>query len=86
MARNGQPRLRLTRLRLTNWRYFQSAEVRLAKRAFFIGPNAAGKSNLLDAVRFLRDLVKPIAGGFGTALELRNGLSAVRCLQARRVN
>lgn len=86
MARNGQSRLRLTRLKLTNWRNFQSAEVRLAKRAFFIGPNAAGKSNLLDAVRFLRDLVKPIAGGFGTALELRNGLSAVRCLQARRVS
>src|SRR4029450_2614745 len=86
MARNGQPRLRPTRLKLTNWRNFQAAEVRLAKRAFFIGPNAAGKSNLLDAVRFLRDLVKPIAGGFGTALELRNGLSGVRCLQARRVS
>ena len=86
MARNGHSSLRLTRLKLTNWRNFQSAEIRLAKRAFIVGPNAAGKSNLLDAMRFLRDLVKPIAGGFGTALEIRNGLNAVRCLQARRVS
>jgi AAA15 family ATPase/GTPase len=69
MAKTDPHRLRLTRLKLTNWRNFQSAEVSLAKRAFFIGPNASGKSNLLDAIRFLRDLVKPIAGGFSTALE-----------------
>ena len=86
MAKSEQHKLRLTRLKLTNWRNFQSAEVSLAKRAFFIGPNASGKSNLLDAIRFLRDLVKPIAGGFSTALELRDGLRAVRCLQARRVS
>lgn len=86
MTKNDQHRLRLTRLKLTNWRNFQSAEVSLAKRAFFIGPNASGKSNLLDAIRFLRDLVKPIAGGFGTALEDRDGLRAIRCLQARRVS
>jgi predicted ATPase len=86
MAKADPHRLRLTRLKLTNWRNFQSAEVALAKRAFFIGPNASGKSNLLDAIRFLRDLVKPIAGGFSTALEVRDGLRAVRCLQARRVS
>src|ERR1700675_138807 len=67
MAKSEQHKLRLTRLKLTNWRNFQSAEVSLAKRAFFIGPNASGKSNLLDAIRFLRDLVKPIAGGFTLA-------------------
>ncbi|CCD99382.1 ATP-binding protein [Bradyrhizobium sp. STM 3809] len=86
MAKIEHHGLRLTRLKLTNWRNFQAAEVMLSKRAFFIGPNAAGKSNLLDAIRFLRDLVKPIAGGFSTALELRDGLTAVRCLQARRIN
>ncbi len=86
MAKPSPHKLRLTRLKLTNWRNFQSAEVSLAKRAFFIGPNASGKSNLLDAIRFLRDLVKPIAGGLSTALEVRDGLRAVRCLQARRVS
>lgn len=86
MARNGHSGLRLTRLKLTNWRNFQSAEVHLSQRAFFIGPNASGKSNLLDAVRFLRDVVKPVAGGFSTALDLRNGLTAIRCLLARKVS
>ncbi|MBR0780179.1 AAA family ATPase [Bradyrhizobium iriomotense] len=86
MAKTEPHTFRLTRLKLTNWRNFQSADVLLAKRAFFIGPNASGKSNLLDAIRFLRDIVKPIAGGFSTALEVRDGLRAVRCLQARRVS
>jgi len=86
MAKPEHQKLRLTRLKLTNWRNFQSAEVALSKRAFFIGPNASGKSNLLDAIRFLRDLVKPIAGGFSTAIEDRDGLRAIRCLEARRVS
>jgi AAA15 family ATPase/GTPase len=44
------------RLHLGNWRNFASVDVRLQNRVFVIGPNAAGKSNLLDAFRFLHDL------------------------------
>jgi AAA domain, putative AbiEii toxin, Type IV TA system len=76
--------LRFTRLALTNWKNFRSTEVRLERRAFFVGPNASGKSNLLDAFRFLRDLVRPNGGGLGAALAERGGLSRVRCLEARR--
>ena len=76
--------LRFTRIKLTNWRNFRSAEIKLAARAFLIGPNASGKSNLLDAFRFLRDLAKSENGGLATALAARGGLSAVRCLEARR--
>lgn len=75
--------LRITRLKVQNWRNFREAEIHLARRAFFIGPNASGKSNLLDAVRFLRDVAKPIGGGLATALSDRGGLSKVRCLWAR---
>ncbi|MFD2185110.1 AAA family ATPase [Rhodoplanes azumiensis] len=90
--------LRFTRVKLTNWRNFRSAEVNLSSRAFLVGPNASGKSNFLDALRFLRDLAKP-TGGLATALASRSrpasgaatsptaaalsGLSAVRCLEAR---
>jgi len=49
--------LYVTRLRLANWRNFKKADIRLTRRAFFVGPNASGKSNLLDALRFMRDLV-----------------------------
>ena len=45
------------KLYLENWRNFPRAEIDLGNRVFFIGPNASGKSNLLDAFRFLRDIV-----------------------------
>lgn len=76
--------LRFTRVRLVNWRNFREAEVRLTGRAFLVGPNASGKSNFLDALRFLRDLAKPAGGGLAAALEERGGFASVRCLQARR--
>jgi len=40
--------MHFTRLKLGNWRNFKNAEVELAPRAFFVGPNASGKSNLID--------------------------------------
>lgn len=52
---------------------------------FVVGPNASGKSNLLDAVRFLRD-VASVGGGFQQAIESRGGLKRVRCLAARNFN
>jgi predicted ATPase len=50
---------------------------------FIIGPNASGKSNLLDVFRFLRDISKP-GGGFQKAVTDRGGVSSLRCLAARR--
>ena len=60
-------------------------ELRLASRAFFVGPNASGKSNLIDAVRFLHD-VSAVGGGFQSAVDspLRGGVSSLRCLAARK--
>lgn len=75
--------LRFTRVKLTNWRNFKNAEARLASRAVVVGPNASGKSNLLDAFRFLRDLVVP-GGGLASAVERRGGVSRLRCLLATR--
>lgn len=70
----------ISRLALKNWKNFKSAETALARRTFLIGPNASGKSNLLDALRFLRDLA---GKGLHTAVELRGGVSSIRCLAAR---
>ena len=86
MAGKREKDLRFTRVKLINWRNFREAEVRLSDRAFFVGPNASGKSNFLDALRFLRDLVQPTGGGLGAAVERRGGLSRLRCLQARRTS
>ena len=72
----------VSRLTLKNWRNFRHVDVKLSERVFVIGPNASGKSNLLDALRFLRDIAKP-GGGLQYALSQRQGLSKVRCLAAR---
>ena len=53
----------ITRLKLENWRNFTFVDIPLRERAFVIGPNASGKSNLLDAIRFLRDVAKRDGGG-----------------------
>jgi predicted ATPase len=71
------------KLHLGNWRNFALVNVRLQNRVFVIGPNAAGKSNLLDAFRFLHDLVA-LGGGFEEAITRRGGVSKLRSLAARR--
>jgi predicted ATPase len=75
--------LRFTRLKLMNWRNFRTVDIALDRRAFIIGPNASGKSNLLDSVRFLSELARPGRGGLRAAVESRGGFSSLRCLQAR---
>lgn len=49
-----------------------------------VGPNAAGKSNLLDVFRFLRDVAKQEGGGIQKAVKDRGGVSKIRCLSARK--
>ena len=71
----------ITRIRLENWRNFREVDVPLQQRTFIVGPNASGKSNLLDAVRFLRDVANV---GLQQALELRGGISKVRALAGRQ--
>ena len=75
--------MRITHLRLANWRNFKSADVDLQNRVFIVGPNASGKSNLLDALRFLRETA---SAGFQQAVGNRGGLTRVRCLAARNFN
>lgn len=74
----------ITRLRLKNWRNFVQVDVPLRERVYLIGANASGKSNLLDALRFLRDIAKPDGGGFQKAVKDRGGVPKIRCLAARR--
>lgn len=83
MTRASGSGLRLTHLYLENWRNFVQVDAALQRRVFLVGPNAAGKSNLLDAVRFLRDLVA-VGGGFQEAVRRRSGVSKLRSLAARR--
>ena len=77
--------MQISRIKLKNWRNFSSAEASgLAEVSYILGPNASGKSNLLDAFRFLRDVSKSKGGGLQDAIESRGGIKKVRCLHARR--
>ena len=81
-VRDEHRRWSVTRLELQAWRNFsRQTEIQLGGRAFFIGPNASGKSNILDALRFLRD----VAGeGLQGAVAVRGGMSEIRSLHTRR--
>jgi predicted ATPase len=77
--------LRFTQLRLRNWRNFTAVDVPLARRMFVVGPNAVGKSNLLDVFRFLRHLTVE-GGGLAQAVKTRRGLSRLRSLHQKGRN
>ncbi|MEB3242124.1 MAG: AAA family ATPase [Cyanobacteriota bacterium] len=61
--------MRITHLRLEYWKNFRFVDIPIQRRLFIIGPNASGKSNFLDMIRFLRDVCDP-EGGFQRAVKL----------------
>lgn len=73
----------LKRIRLTNFKSFVDEQVSLAPLTFLVGANASGKSNLLDAIRFLQGaalgmtfdevLSKGTRGGITTWPGIRGG-------------
>lgn len=74
--------MRITHVRASNWRNFKNIDFPLDSRLFIVGPNASGKSTLLDLFRFMGDLAAS-GGGLSSALDRRGGLSKVRSLFAR---
>ncbi|MCL2879968.1 MAG: ATP-binding protein [Treponema sp.] len=67
---------------MKNWKNFRLLQCELDNRLFVVGANASGKSNFLDALRFMRDIVKH-GGGLQYAVSQRGGISKIRCLSAR---
>lgn len=67
-------RLLLTRVRIENFRSIAACDARLGPLTVLAGPNASGKSNFLDALRFVRDVLH---SSLGQALDPRGGLDEV---------
>lgn len=76
--------MQVTKVKLKNWRNFRNFEAPFRDVSYILGPNASGKSNLLDVFRFLRDVSKPAGGGLQAAVIARGGISKLRCLHARQ--
>ena len=70
----------ISKIELFNWKNFHRCEVGVQERCFVVGAN--GKSNFIDALRFLRDVAKQ-GGGLQTAVRVRGGITKIRCLAAR---
>lgn len=70
----------ITKIQLKNWKNFGDVNADCGKRVFLIGPNASGKSNFLDALRFLHDVSQD---GLKKAVDIRGGMKSVRYLCAR---
>ena len=70
-------------LKVNNWRNFTKVDVPLTDRLFLVGPNASGKSNLLDVFVFLRDLARS-DGGLQQAVESRGTMKKLRSVFARK--
>lgn len=84
MTKATSKTFRFTKIYLENWTNFARIDAGLQRRVFLIGPNASGKSNLLDVFRFLHNIVA-VGGGFQNAVQIkRGGVSSLRCLAARR--
>lgn len=73
--------MHITLMRLKNWKNFADVEVHCGMRVFLIGPNAAGKSNFLDSLRFLKDVA--LHGLSKAVIDLRGGLKSIRYINAR---
>ena len=75
--------MEFSHVHIKNWKNFRDLSFDVGHRLFIVGPNAAGKSNLLDVFRFLGDIVAP-GGGMAQAVEQRGGLKKVRSLFSRQ--
>ena len=67
--------LRLTQLRIKNFRSVGEVELNIGPLTVLVGPNGSGKSNVVDALRFMRDC---FTVGLDQALLNRDGLATLR--------
>lgn len=66
---------RITRLRAKNYRSIRNLDMELGPLTVLVGPNASGKSNVLDVLRFIRDAVYR---GVNYAVSQRDGMDSIR--------
>ncbi|MCU0392642.1 MAG: AAA family ATPase [Thermoflexibacter sp.] len=65
----------ISKIRLSNFKNFDDVEVDLGKMNVFVGANASGKSNFLQALKFIRD-IKDF--GIENAISLQGGVEYLR--------
>ena len=74
MATEPEPRPTITKVWAKNFRSIEYAELELGPLTVLVGPNASGKSNLLDILGFLSDAARD---GLKTAITRRGGIDYI---------
>jgi predicted ATPase len=72
---------RITKVWAKNFRSIENLELELAPLTVLVGPNASGKSNIVDVLRFVSDALR---NGLEAALTSRRGDHAARRTSPRR--
>jgi predicted ATPase len=76
---SGIPHTNITRMVVKNYRSLTDVDIALHPLTVLVGENGSGKSNTLDVLRFVRDVMRD---GFEIALKSRGGVGAIRCWYA----
>ena len=74
MVAESEPRPTINKVWAKNFRSIEYAELDLDPLTVLVGPNASGKSNLMDILGFLGDIARL---GLETAINLRGGIDSV---------
>lgn len=65
----------ITRLIVEHYRSIGQLDVQLGNTSIFVGPNATGKSNIIDSIRLLKDAM---TNGLDRAISDRQGIDTIR--------
>jgi predicted ATPase len=65
----------LKRVDVSNFKSIERSVVEFGRRNIIVGPNATGKSNLLDVLKFTRDAAQV---GLDEAVSMRHGIDSIR--------
>jgi predicted ATPase len=76
---SGIPHTNITRMVVKNYRSLADVDIALHPLTVLVGENGSGKSNTLDVLRFVRDVM---TDGFELALFKRGRADEVRCWEA----